>query len=189
MVYRGSNKNVNVETLYTCDTGAVNETVSTMLYVNNIAVNEDYTGGRGYLPSTQVLIYGPPGSKNATARANVSNGNITSITVVNRGTGYTSATVEIKGSGIEAFATATVNGSQGIDTITLTPVKMMASGVPGLLSTQINKKNTVIRDYNIQIVGGDVLTMKSSTTDAQAAPVSKVYTARLQITEPQIQYI
>ena len=77
------------------------------------------------LPTTQVpdveILTGTTGGSGATATVGIANGFVTSITKTNNGSNYQSAPeVRIKhGAGSGAYALATVNNAQEVDTITL----------------------------------------------------------------------
>jgi len=186
--YSGPNTEVSIETLYTYNPLTIVENVMTLPAINGTLLASLYTGGRGYDRFVNVEISGPTGAKGATAKATVVDGNITAIDVVNRGTGYTYANVIITGSGVEAFATATV-ASGKVDTISLTPTKMMKSAIPGLSQSSINVVSTITTTYKVTLVPGDIIEMKAATINSGDLNPCRVHAARLQITRPTNEYV
>lgn len=187
--YIGPNAKVSIETTLIYNPLATIETVTTLPAISGRLITLEYTGGRGYDRYVDIAITGPVGSKGATAKATIVDGNITAINVVNRGTGYTYANVNITGSGIEAFATATVNATGGVDTITLTSTKMMASAIPGMNQSDLNNVATITSTYTVTLVPGDIIELKTATTVGIDLNPCRIHAARLQINRPIIKYI
>lgn len=188
LIYKGPNCNVIVNTTYSCDSNSNAFNIQSQLFLNGAAVNQGVRGGRGYQRKVEVQIQGG-GGKDATARPVVVNGNITQINVFNRGTGYTSPpSIVITGSGIEAKATCTLNSAAGIDTITLSSVKPCPDGIPGLFPTTQNKPFSVNRTYNLDLVYGDRLELRSVSSDTGNTASCEVYSAKIEVLRPIISF-
>ena len=187
LIYKGPNCNVIVNTTYSCDTNSNAFNIQSQLFLNGAEVSQGVRGGRGYQRKVDVKVEGV--GIGATARATVVNGNITQIVPFNRGTGYTSApNIVITGSGIEAKATATINSANGVDTISLSTVSPCPDGIPGIFPTEQNKPFGASRTYNLDLVTGDRLELRSVSSDTGNTASCEIYSAKIEVLRPIISF-
>ena len=195
--YTGS-ENIQVEASieYTGDlsSSSADSAVNIQLYINGLDVSVPIAGGRGYSPGTPITIFSGSGGIGCRATAIISNegnGRIQNIYIVKTGGGYSQGdtTVKIGGTGIGAKAVAVViNGA--ITAILLTQEAPLASGIPLVYTHTTDRFHGGIRNYIINLVKGDVLDARISSTVVGTGNISncKVFQAKLSTKRSLIKY-